>query len=53
MIDSRVLSLPSKVSTLVDIFGCSSSFLAIIRALIEALISLDADRETKKMIDAG
>jgi len=53
MIDSRVLSLPSKVSILLDMIGCSSSFLAIVGAFAEALIPLDADREAKKMNDAG
>ena len=53
IVDSSVLSLPSKVSILADRFGCSSSFVAIIDTFAEALISLDADREVKKMKEAG
>ena len=53
MVDPRVLSLPSKVSILVDMFGSSSSFLAIVGAFAETLIPLDADGEAKKMIDVG
>jgi len=53
MVNSRVMSLPSKVSILVDRFGCSSSFSAIVGAFAEALIPLDADGEVKKKIDAG
>ena len=53
MVDSRVLSLPSNVSILADIFGCSSSFLTIVGAFFEPLIPIDADREAKKMNDAG
>jgi len=53
MVVSRVLRLPSKVYILADRFGCSSMFLAIVGAFIEALIPLDADGEAMKMIDAG
>jgi len=53
MVDSRVLSLPSKVSIFVDTFGCSSSFLAIVGAFPDALIPLDADKEAKKTSDVG
>jgi len=52
IVDSRLLSLPSKVSIIVDRFGCSSSFLAIVGAFVETLIPLDADREGKKTSDA-
>jgi len=48
MVDSRVLSLPSKVSILVDMFGCSSSFLAIVGAFAEALIPLDIDGKAEE-----
>ena len=48
MVDSRVSSLPSKVSILVDIFGCLSSFLSIVRAFAEALIPLDAGRGSEE-----
>jgi len=51
MVDSRVLILSSKISILVDIFGCLSSFLAIIGAFAETLIPIDADGEAK-MSDA-
>ena len=47
-IDSRVLSLPSKVSILVNMFGCSSSFLVIVGAFAEALIPLDARKESEE-----
>ena len=53
MMDSRVLSLTSKVSILVDKFGYSSSLLAIIGAFAKTLIPLDADGEGKKTSDAG
>ena len=53
MVDSRVLSLPSIVSILVDKFSCSSSFQAIVGVFTDALIPLDIDGEAKKMNDVA
>jgi len=60
MVDSRALSLPSTAlslpstaPTMIERSGCSSSSPAIVGAFAEALILLDADGKSKKMIDVG